>query len=48
VFDLVAREEGDRAAIAAVRAGPTQALEAFGRRSRRHTEAAWRSHLARL
>jgi hypothetical protein len=48
VFDLVAREEGERAAIAAVRAGPDRALDAFGRRSRRHTEAAWRSHVARL
>jgi hypothetical protein len=48
VFDLVAREEGDRAAIAAVRAGPGKALDFFGHRSRRHTEAAWRSHLARL
>jgi hypothetical protein len=48
VFDLVAREEGDRAAVAAARAGPDGALEAFGRRSVRHTEAAWRSHLDRL
>jgi hypothetical protein len=49
VFDLVAREEGERTAIAAVRAGPDKALDAFGgHRSRRHTEAAWRSHLARL
>lgn len=49
VFDLVAREEGDRAAVAVVRAGPDQALDhAFGSRGRRHTEAAWRSHLERL
>jgi hypothetical protein len=48
LFDLVAREEGARAAIAAVRAGPDKALDAFGHRSRRHTEQAWRSHLARL
>lgn len=48
VFDLVAREEGDRAAVAAARAGPDGALKAFGRRSVRHTEAAWRSHLDRL
>jgi hypothetical protein len=49
VFDLVAREEGDRAAVAVVRAGPDQALEqAFGRRRARDTEAAWRSHLTRL
>jgi hypothetical protein len=48
VFDLVAREEGDRAAVAAVRAGPDRALDAFGGRTARHTEAAWRSHLDRL
>ena len=49
VFDLVAREEGDRAAVAVVRAGPDQALEqAFGRRRARDTEAARRSHLTRL
>jgi hypothetical protein len=49
VFDLVAREEGERAAVAVVRAGPERALEqAFGRRRERHTEAAWRSHLTRL
>jgi hypothetical protein len=48
VFDLVAREGGDRAAVAAARAGPDHALDAFGRRSTRHTEAAWRSHLERL
>jgi hypothetical protein len=48
VFDLVAREGGDRAAVAAVRAGPDKALDAFAPRSRRHTEQAWRSHLTRL
>jgi hypothetical protein len=48
VFDLVAREEGERAAVDAVRAGPDRALQAFGGRSARHTEAAWRSHLGRL
>ena len=49
VFDLVAREEGDRAAVAMARAAPDDALDvAFGRRRTRHTEAAWRSHLARL
>jgi hypothetical protein len=48
VFDLVAREEGSRAAVAAVLAGPDRALDAFGPRSRRHTEQAWRSHLERL
>ena len=36
-------------AVDVVRAGPEKALEqAFGRRRTRHTEAAWRSHLARL
>jgi hypothetical protein len=49
VFDLVAREEGDRAAVRVARAEPDEALEqAFGRRRTRHTEAAWRSHLTRL
>ena len=49
VFDLVAREEGDRAAVALARGGPDGALDrAFGTRGRRHTEAAWRSHLGRL
>jgi hypothetical protein len=49
VFDLVAREEGDRAAVAVARSGPDRALEqAFGGRRTRHTEAAWRSHLERL
>jgi hypothetical protein len=49
VFDLVAREEGERAAVAVARAGPDGALQqAFGTRGLRHTEAAWRSHLARL
>jgi len=48
VFDLVAREGGDRAAVAAAREGPDHVLEAFGPRAARHTEAAWRSHLDRL
>ena len=48
VFDLIAREGGDRTAVAAAREGPERVLAAFGRRSARHTEAAWRSHLARL
>jgi hypothetical protein len=48
IFDLLAREEGERAAVAAVRAGPDDVLAAFRRRAARHTEAAWRSHLARL
>jgi hypothetical protein len=49
VFDLVAREEGERAAVGLARAGPADALEQASRgRTARHTEAAWRSHLARL
>ena len=53
VFDLLAREEGDRACVALAcgphRDGPGGALaRAFGGRALRHTEAAWRSHLARL
>jgi hypothetical protein len=48
VFDLVAREAGDRAAVKAVLGGPDHVLDTFDHRSRRHTEAAWRSHLARL
>ena len=53
VFDLLAREEGERACVALAcgphRDGPRGALErAFGGRAVRHTEAAWRSHLARL
>ena len=53
VFDLLAREEGDRACVALAcgphRDGPSGALRrAFGGRAVRHTEAAWRSHLVRL
>jgi hypothetical protein len=48
VFDLLAREGGDRAAVTAAREGPERVLAAFGRRAARHTEAAWRSHLGRL
>ena len=49
VFDLLAREEGDRAAYALARDGPDGALDhAFGGRTARHTRDAWRSHLARL
>src|SRR5438270_480709 len=53
VFDLLAREEGRRAAEALARGphpdGPLRALEAaFTGRALRHTERAWRSHLARL
>ena len=49
VFDLMAREEGERAAVQAARDGPEGALErGFGGRGVRRTEDAWRSHLARL
>ena len=49
IFDLLAREEGERAAVAAARDGPAQLLEqGFHGRGVRRTEAAWRSHLARL
>ena len=53
VFDLLAREEGDRACVGLAcgphRDGPRGALaRAFADRPVRHTEAAWRSHLARL
>ena len=49
VFDLLAREEGERAAVAATRDGPAQLLErGFPGRGLRHTEDAWRSHLSRL
>jgi hypothetical protein len=53
IFDLLAREEGERACVALAcgphRDGARGALaRAFGGRGLRHTEAAWRSHLARL
>jgi hypothetical protein len=53
VFDLLAREEGDRAGVELARTplseGPVRALEgAFRGRALRHTEDTWRSHLARL
>ena len=49
VFDLLAREEGERAADAAAREGPEHLLRAgFGGRGARRTEDAWRSHLGRL
>jgi hypothetical protein len=49
VVDLLAREEGERAVIDLLRSGPEDALtRAFGGRGLRHTESAWRSHLARL
>ena len=53
MFDLLAREEGERACVALAcgphRDGARGALtRAFGGRGLRHTEAAWRSHLVRL
>jgi hypothetical protein len=49
VFDLLAREEGDKAAVAAARAGAEHLLrEGFHGRGVRRTEDAWRSHLARI
>ena len=52
IFDLLAREEGDRACVTLARGphpdGPLRALEIAFPRSVRHTESAWRSHLARL
>jgi len=52
VFDLLAREEGDRACVTLARGphpdGPLRALEIAFPRSIRHTEGAWRSHLSRL
>jgi hypothetical protein len=52
VFDLLAREEGDRACVTLARGphpdGPGRALEIAFPRALRHTESAWRAHLARL
>src|SRR5919107_5590715 len=49
VFDLLAREEGEKAAVAAARRGPDALLkESFHGRGVRRTEDAWRSHLNRL
>src|SRR5439155_15161329 len=53
VIDLLAREEGERAAARFARRlhpdGPRAALsQAFGGRPLVHTEGAWRSHLARI
>jgi hypothetical protein len=53
LFDLLAREEGEHACVelvaGATREGAERALVgAFHGRPLRHTEAAWRSHLARL
>src|SRR4051794_25470775 len=52
IFDLLSREEGDRACVTLARGphpdGPQRALEIAFPRSLRHTEEAWRSHLSRL
>ena len=53
VVDLVAREEGEEAAVRLAcrlpARGPRAGLvEVFGGRPLRHTEAAWRAHLARV
>ena len=53
VFDLLAREEGERACVALAAAagegGPEAALvTAFAGRPLRHTEGTWRAHLERL
>jgi hypothetical protein len=52
IFDLLAREEGDRACVTLARGphldGPVRALEIAFPRALRHTEGAWRSHLERL
>jgi len=53
VIDLVAREEGEAAAVALAcrlpRGGPREALvSAFNGRAMVHSEGAWRAHLARL
>jgi hypothetical protein len=49
VVDLLAREEGDRAAVAALRTGPEGVLAALhGSRGGQHAAAAWRAHLVRV
>jgi hypothetical protein len=50
VFDLLAREEGEPACVELARAplAPGALEHAFRGRPLRHTEQAWRSHLARL
>jgi hypothetical protein len=52
VFELLAREEGESACVTLARGphpdGPLRALEIAFPRALRHTERAWRSHLARL
>ncbi|HEX6027195.1 MAG TPA: hypothetical protein VFZ00_34665 [Solirubrobacter sp.] len=52
IYDLLAREQGEKACITLARGphpdGPIRALEVAFPRALRHTESAWRSHLARL
>src|SRR4051812_10663836 len=52
VFDLLAREEGERAGVTLARGphpdAPVKALEIALPRALRHTEGAWRSRLERL
>jgi hypothetical protein len=52
VYDLLAREQGDKACVTLARGphpdGPIRALEVAFPRALRHTESAWRSHLGRL
>jgi hypothetical protein len=49
VVDLLAREEGTRAAVAAMREGPEPLIGALtAPRGPRHAAAAWRSHLVRI
>jgi hypothetical protein len=54
VFDLAAREAGERACVSLATlplpagGAPAALGKAFGDRELRHTEAAWRAHLARL
>jgi hypothetical protein len=53
VLDLLAREEGERAAVSLASrlppGGPREALvSAFDGRALEHTEGTWRAHLARL
>ena len=47
VFDLLAREEGDAAAVGLARGG-LNLKSAFNGRPLRHTEVTWRAHLARM
>ena len=51
IFDLLAREEGERACVTLARGphpdGPLRALEIAFPRALRHTEQAWRAHLDR-